>query len=341
MTQSVTMPSLRYPAIALLFAALLMNACKSDPVKRSPQGTTGDMLIVMDDTIKASPAGQLLQEFMTQPMLGLPQEETLFTLSVAPHRVFGDQMKASRNIVVVEQNNANFRDTIIYHRDYWASNQAVVNIYGANSTKMHDMIKNAEIKLLSYFLKSERDRSIAHMKKYPHHAIVDQIKTTWGKSLVIPNSFKERKMTPDFTWVSHETDITSLGIFIYQFDWVGDGTFSKEYLLNKRDSILQKNVPGPEAGSYMGTEFQFPIIYKQFTLNNEKVAEIRGLWKVVGDMMGGPFISHAHYDPTTNKVTVTEGYVYSPEKPNKRNFIWQAEAILYTYAPANKQLSNP
>lgn len=311
----------------------LFTACKTEPIKRTPLGNTGNMLVVMDDSIKESPAGQLLQEFMLQPMLGLPQEETLFTLSVAPHRVFTDQMKASRNIVIVEFNNATFSDTIIYHRDYWASSQAVVNIFAKNSQKLYDILKTSEIKILSFFLRSERERSISFINKYPNISIVDKIREQWGKSLIVPNSFKERKMNADVSWMSHETDLSSLGIIIYSFDYVGEGTFSKEYLLNKRDSVLQKNIPGAEEGSYMGTEHQFPVIYKEFTLNNEKVVEIRGLWKVVGDLMGGPFISHAHLDTKTNKVIVTEGYVYSPEKPNKRNYMWQAEAILYTYAP--------
>ena len=56
---------------------------------------------------------------------------------------------------------------------------------------------------------------------------------------------------------------------------------------------------------------------------------MRGLWKMVGDMMGGPFVSHARLDEKNQRVVVAEGFVYAPET-DKRNFIRRIEAALYT-----------
>jgi hypothetical protein len=50
---------------------------------------------------------------------------------------------------------------------------------------------------------------------------------------------------------------------------------------------------------------------------------------MVGDMMGGPFVSHARLDEANQRVIVVEGFVYAPEK-DKRNIIRQVEASLYT-----------
>jgi hypothetical protein len=47
--------------------------------------------------------------------------------------------------------------------------------------------------------------------------------------------------------------------------------------------------------------------------------------------MGGPFVSFAHIDQEKSRVVVTDGYVYAPEKPEKRNLIWQIESILYSF----------
>jgi len=111
---------------------------------------------------------------------------------------------------------------------------------------------------------------------------------------------------------------------------VGEGTFSKEYLLNKRDSILHRHVPGPSEGSFMATEHAYPAIYKKATINGKEVIEMRGLWKVQNDMMGGPYVLQAHFDKKNNRVIVTDGFVYSPEKPDKRDKIRQMEALMYT-----------
>jgi hypothetical protein len=56
---------------------------------------------------------------------------------------------------------------------------------------------------------------------------------------------------------------------------------------------------------------------------------LRGLWKMVGDMMGGPFVSLVRLDEQNNRVIVVEGFVYAPET-EKRNLIRRIEAALYT-----------
>ena len=44
-----------------------------------------------------------------------------------------------------------------------------------------------------------------------------------------------------------------------------------------------------------------------------------------GDMMGGPFVSHARLDEKNNRVVVVEGFVFAPET-DKRNFIRRIES---------------
>ena len=66
--------------------------------------------------------------------------------------------------------------------------------------------------------------------------------------------------------------------------------------------------------------------------------EVKGLWDVKNDMMGGPFVSHARVDQANGRVVVVEGFVYSPDK-QKRNFMRKMEAALYTLKlPTEEQL---
>jgi hypothetical protein len=58
-------------------------------------------------------------------------------------------------------------------------------------------------------------------------------------------------------------------------------------------------------------------------------AELRGLWEMTTDMMGGPFVSQAFVNPYTNKVVVVDVFIYAPES-NKRNLIRTLEASFYT-----------
>ena len=66
--------------------------------------------------------------------------------------------------------------------------------------------------------------------------------------------------------------------------------------------------------------------------------EMRGLWYMENDCMGGPFVSHSRVDTETNRVIVVEGFVYAPEKM-KRGLIRRLEGSLYTLQLPEEQQS--
>jgi hypothetical protein len=100
-------------------------------------------------------------------------------------------------------------------------------------------------------------------------------------------------------------------------------------LIARRNAVLKKNVPGSLPGSYMTTEDRIAIEYEPFVMNKRYFAALRGLWRVEGDFMAGPFTSLSTVDEKNNRILTGEGYVYAPDN-NKRNLLRQVEAIIYT-----------
>lgn len=324
---------LRYYKHFILISIVLIGfACKETSTGYKPNvaGKAGEMLIIMDDKIKASAGGTELQEVVRETYLGLPQAEPHFKMSVAPHRSFTSFMKTMRNLVVVRVSSNVEEDAVKYYHDRWAKPQAMVNIEAKDTASLNKLVKEHQLKILSFFNKAERERYITSFKQYPSDELVKLIRAQFGVNLNVPASLSNKKATDSFIWMNEPADWGFQGMFVYEFPYIGEGTFSKEYLLNKRDSILNKNVPGPSEGSFMTTEHQFPPVYKKAVVNGIDMVELRGLWKVQNDMMGGPFILRAHHDKKNNKVIVTDGFVYSPEKPDKRDKIRQMEALMYT-----------
>jgi hypothetical protein len=124
---------------------------------------------------------------------------------------------------------------------------------------------------------------------------------------------------------------------MYSYPYTDKETFTKEYFLHKRDSVMKINLPGAREGMYMSTDSMY-VDVKDINVRNEYAFEARGLWQMEGDMMGGPFVSHARVDQPNGRVVVVEGFVYSP-KGLKRNLIRQMEAVLYTLTlPQEQQL---
>ena len=63
-------------------------------------------------------------------------------------------------------------------------------------------------------------------------------------------------------------------------------------------------------------------------INGRSWIELRGLWEVENDFMGGPFVSYTTLDERTNRLITLDCYVYSP-KYGKRNYLRALEHLVY------------
>ncbi len=71
-----------------------------------------------------------------------------------------------------------------------------------------------------------------------------------------------------------------------------------------------------------------PAVTKQIVdFISDYTIELRGVWSVENDFMGGPFISYTFVDTRDNDIITIMGYVYHPNK-KKRNLLSQLEAII-------------
>ena len=120
----------------------------------------------------------------------------------------------------------------------------------------------------------------------------------------------------------------------YTFPYTTPEAFSETYLVVKRASVLRQQIPGSFPGSYMQTERRFGLCYTPMLWQDTYCGMLRGLWRVEGDMMGGPFVSLARLDPSGKRVIVVEGFVYAPES-KKANLIRRMEAALFTLSLNN------
>lgn len=316
----------------ILLCIITLAACKGKDKTLKPNitGRAGEVLVVIEEALKKDSAGIYLANILNQSYLGLPQDEPVFNMLTTPPQYFDKQMKFFRNIVIAEADANIEKDTIYFYESLWARGQAVVRASAKNPATLKEILKRNEIKIISYFNRSERNRIISYNKSVNYTLLTDEIRNQWGISINLPTGYNKNKSNKDFTWISQETPSSSQGLLFYGFKHVGEGTFSKEFLLNKRDSMLRFNLEGPVAGSFMQTELNADLIYKYEVIGDMEVAEIRGLWRTMGYAMGGPFLLRAHYNKATNNVVVTDGYVYFPDKPEKRNMMRQLEAIMYT-----------
>ena len=314
-------------AVAILTAA----SCKNGPrLMPSISGKAGEVVVVINKGYWESDPGIALRSILAVDHPFLPQKEPLFTLVNIPENAFSSIFQVHRNIVIVNI-KAEFEETkIVYQENVWAAPQIVITI-SSPDTKLaaEEMLKQSD-KLTNSILQAERNRNISNAKKYEEKSLRALVTETFGGSPYYPTGYNLRKKTDDFIWISYETTGTNQGIFIYKVPFKDSTDFTRENLINLRNSVMQLNVPGQLENTYMITNQLLEPGLKWITYKQRNFAELRGLWEVQNDFMGGPFVSHFFLDKEGKNIIGLEAFVYAP-RYDKRNYLRQVESIIYSY----------
>lgn len=313
----------------LLYIAIVVafTSCKGGIGGSSMTGEPGDMLVVINDEYKNTEMGDKIKEILNEEEIGLTQSEAPFAITVISKNNFSSTFRTYRNILFLEVDKKYSKSQIQYRKDLWAQHQAYVAV-GANSIdELKNVIEFKHKKIIEYFIQAEIERYQQLYKSANNQIVQQAVKENLDLNISCPVGFNVNKIADNFMWISLETNEHSQGLIIYTRPYNDTAQFSKTALLNYRDSIVKKHIPGPSEGSYMTTEYVLPINREVGKyVNEDYTVELRGKWRVENDFMAGPFTSYTFCNPGKNTLITIEGYVYYPNK-EKRNFMRQLQAI--------------
>lgn len=292
-------------------------------------GKAGEMVIVIPKATWSGESGKVLKNILAQPQLALPQDEPIFDLIDVPPKAFKDIFKSTRNILTVKISPTYSKPVIEYKNDVWAHPQAIVHLKAKNDEQFQKFFTENSDKIIAYFLKAEKERQMGNYKKYHDKAVFNTISKNFEFNLKLPPGFKVTKKTDDFAWIRYETPEISQGITIKTIKYESDSTFTPDFLLKEHVKYWKENVPGPREGSFMTIEDRIEPVFNIFKHNGNYACEMRGLWRVENDFMGGPYVSLAVLDASKNRVVIIDGFVYAP-RYDKRNYLRQVEAMIYS-----------
>lgn len=297
----------------------------------SVSGSKYEVLVVMNDTSWKAEVGQKLAQILKTEMVALPQSEPSMRVSQCNAETFTDFLKPSRNLVLVNISDKYTAPKIIFSHNVWAQPQSVVRLQAPTEAAMYKALDEHGEKVLDFFIRTERDRQIEFNKQYSNQNINSEIEKLFGIQIDVPQDINKSTKAKDFYWLTNDHPNTRQDIVIYSYPYTDKKTFTKEFLIAKRDSVMKINIPGELEGSYMSTELKYhDPIFKEVWVNGGYAAEIRGLWRMHnGASMGGPFFSHTRLDEINQRVITIEGYVFAPAVA-KRNLIRQLEAVVYS-----------
>jgi len=317
--------------LSIIMFMVLMMSCKKDGKSLFTPTSSGrpyELLVVVDKAQWEKPVGRALFNVLDKDVPGLPQSERSFRISTVTPDHFDRTFKIFRNIIIVDIQDIYSQPKFKFSRDVYSSPQIIMRIQAPNDESFQNYVqKNSQV-IIDFFVKSEMNRQINNLKEKHNKAVSARIKSLFDVDVWVPVELDKYKFGKDFLWASTNRASGDMNFVIYSYPYTDKKTFTKEYFINKRDSVMKINIPGEREGMYMATDKDF-VDVKDIVVKGDYGFEARGLWQMENDMMGGPFVAHARVDRANGRIIVVEGFIYSPEKL-KRNVMRQMEASLYT-----------
>lgn len=325
----------RLLSTALVALALIMGACgdnlRSAKKDRSVGGTAEILVVTQNDEQWNGSIGDSLRHFFLDYQYGLPQPESRNDLAHINAAGFSDMFHKHKNIIEVEINPTLEKAVAETAEDLWSAPQRYVKISAPTTTAWLEMFDQQKEIYQQWFDKVERARIMNVFRPNKDEAIAAAIAKRFGFELTVPQGFFVAKDEADFMWIRKEQERSSACLVIYQTAYKDTVQFSTPSLVAMRDMKLQQYIPGPLEGSYMATETEFvpPLVRPVKDYPAGYTVEMRGMWRVVNDFMGGPFVSYTFANPRSGQLVTVEGYYYEPNQ-KKRNQMLQLEAIAYS-----------
>lgn len=324
--------------LTTLCCLLLLASCSKEQIFPQASGRPYEVLVVLDNKTWEAPAGRALFDILDTDVPCLPQSERSFHITQIEPKDLSANFSIFRNIIQVNIDKSQFSRTgMRFSRNKYAMDQIVLTINSPSEDDFQQFCIKHKQEVLDFLTRTEMNRLIKELETKYSKVTYDLAWQVFTCRFYAPKELKAYKKGTQFFWTSNNTASGLENICMYSYPYEGPETFNKEYMTAKRDSVMKLNLPGEKPGMYMKTD-TLCTITKPIVVHNRYAMEMRGLWYMENDCMGGPFVSHSRVDTETNRVIVVEGFVYAPEKM-KRGLIRRLEGSLYTLQLPEEQQS--
>ncbi len=308
----------------VIFLTILVSCQRENKALAEAAGEINNISVIIDDELWNGEIGDSIRNKFASPVIGLPQEEPLFTIKQYPVKLLEGFMSDSRSIIVVKKQPGK-KFTIIQNE--FAKPQNVIHISGSTVAELRETIEKHAPAMVQMIRQAE----IAEMRKRLDTSLIDvsDIEKVFNIGIRIPTGYKPVAKGENFVWLKKDIISGNMNVLIYEVPvrCLEKNANAVHNITIMRDSIGAKYIRGTEPGSDMITEEAYAPYLSQSTISGRKTYETRGTWELKNDFMSGPFINFAIVDTSRKRIIVLEGFCYAPSK-DKRDLMFELEAII-------------
>ncbi len=325
-------------AIALVFISVLsFYSCNSDQsTKASSTGSPNEIIVVAEDNLWKTSLGDSIISFFGSTRTGLPQDEPLYKVVQIKLSEFNRLFETHRNVLAISIDSSLNEPKTEMVQNVWSAPQRVVKIAAPSIELLKSAFNENKREIFNLFENAEIQRQQSLYSKTLNIKAGETVTNKFNLKMAIPADFFVAVDKDNFLWLRKETNVISQGILIYRYPYTDTASFNPRKILSVRNQFTRLYVPGPSDSSFMVVAENYVTpVDRLLTLKKEHAVEIRGLWEVEKDFMGGPFINYTLVDQKNNMVVALDGYVYAPNQ-NKADLLRQVQSILLTFEFVDK-----
>jgi hypothetical protein len=308
----------------LCFAFLTFSCQKKvDSQSQEKAAAINTISVIIDEQLWNGEIGDSIRNKFASPVLGLPQEEPLFTIKQFPLKLFEGFSTGSRNMIIVKkENKSEFKIGI----NEFSTPQNSFHISGKNTVQIIALLEEHSAEMIKRMRQTEIEACLKTIKDSLLNT--KTIKSKFDIDITIPGNYEYALTSRNFVWIKKEITSGNISLLIYQVPYQRIHKYhTVNDIVKVRDSIGKKYIHGRPRNSMMITEEAYFPYFSRIKFNNFDAYETKGTWQMKNDFMSGPFINYALRDKANNRVLILEGFCYAPSK-TKRDLMFEVESII-------------
>ena len=349
--------------ISLLLLLFAMAACSPETSEKQPKyklkpyayGELSQITVVADKALWETDLQDTFEYYFGSAYPLLPQPEPRYDmLYFTPEELLETPLRREQRIYVFTVNLANEKSPLtkmakkdlpeskikealqkghktIFTHDKWASGQLLVYMLAKNPEELKKAIISDFPGIDKKIRAFEKDKVAAGVYFSGRNRHLEKkTESKFGIRLKVPDTYVLAIEDQNFLWLRDDKreDVTK-GIMLYKLPYESKEQLSPQgakAILEEAGKYISTNIPGSRM---VINDKDLPLLSKQLQLNGIYALELRGIWEINNDFLGGPFVAYLLLNPKTNELILLNGFIFAPGK-DKRRFMREVEHVLRT-----------
>ena len=217
-------------------------------------------------------------------------------------------------------------------RNKWADGQLLVFMYAKNQAALVENIQKNYPSIVSRIRERELTRieATTYAVNGTNKGLQERVQDVMQVDMRIPAGFVEAlyEEKDKVMWLRRETDKASYNVLLQRLPYRASEQFSRDTFLRVQNELGRRYISTTVANTYMRVnDVDLPLYTKIMDINGKYALEARGIWDIVNDFMGGPFITYLILDEARNEVLVANAFIHAPGE-KKRDLQQSMEIML-------------